>query len=121
MGHLCVQHLRTCFASGTLGPGQAGTLISGLKRYWRLARSCGADLEDHQPVLPNVVAGASMLVPCYPNRIQNTSISRDRLECGSVRLVPKRPRTLSFDAPFISLRPAEARQLRWMMVRRKDF
>ena len=45
--------------------------------------------------IPHVVACASKLVPCYPNRIPNTSISRDCLECGSVRLAPKRPRTLS--------------------------
>ena len=29
LAHLWIQYLRTCFASGTLGPGQAGTLISG--------------------------------------------------------------------------------------------
>ena len=50
LGHLCIQYLRTCSASGTLGPGQAGTLISGLRRYVLLARSCGADLEHHQSV-----------------------------------------------------------------------
>ena len=48
LGHLCIQYLRTCFASGTLGPGQAGTLNSGLRRYALLARSCGAALEDQQ-------------------------------------------------------------------------
>ena len=50
LGHLCVQHLRSCFASGILGPGQASTLISRLRRCVLLARSCGADLEDHQTV-----------------------------------------------------------------------
>ena len=47
-GHFCIQYLQTCFASGTLGPGQAGTLMWGLERSVLLANSCGADLEDHQ-------------------------------------------------------------------------
>ena len=46
----CVQSLRSCFASGTLGPGQTGTLISGLRHYVLLVRSCGAALEDLQTV-----------------------------------------------------------------------
>ena len=50
LGHACIQYLRACFASGSLGPGQAGTLISGLRRLVLLARSCGADLEDRQSV-----------------------------------------------------------------------
>ena len=44
LGHLCFQYLRTCFAVGSLGPGQAGTLMSGLT--WRNL----ADLEDRQSV-----------------------------------------------------------------------
>ena len=35
---------------GTVGPGQSGTLISGLRRCVRRALSCGADLEDYQTV-----------------------------------------------------------------------
>ena len=40
LGLVCIQYLRTCFASGSLGPGQAGTLISGLRGHMLLARSC---------------------------------------------------------------------------------
>ena len=50
LGHACIQYLRACFASGSLGPGQAGTLISGLRRDVLPARSCGADLEDDHSV-----------------------------------------------------------------------
>ena len=50
LGHLCIQYLRTCFGSGTLGPRQAGTLISGLRRYVLLSKSCGGDLEAYQRV-----------------------------------------------------------------------
>ena len=49
------------------------------------------------------MASASKLVLRHPGRVQNTSISRDRIECGSIRLAPERPRTFQ----------AVARQLRW--------
>ena len=53
------------------------------------------------------------------NIFQNTSISRDRVECGSIRLAPECPRTFSL-LMLLSfhclLRPAEARQLRWCDV-----
>ena len=50
LGHLYVQYLRSCFASGSRRPEQASTLISGWRRHVLLARSCGADLKDHQSV-----------------------------------------------------------------------
>ena len=50
LGRACIQYLRVCFASGSLGQGQGSALISGLRRYVLLAPSCGADLEDHQSV-----------------------------------------------------------------------
>ena len=31
LGHVCIQYLRICFVSGSLGLGQAGTPISGLE------------------------------------------------------------------------------------------
>ena len=37
-------------SSGTLGLGQAGTLIWVLRRLVLLAKTCGADLKDHQSV-----------------------------------------------------------------------
>ena len=49
------------------------------------------------------MACASKLVPRHPRRVQNTSISRDRIECGSIRLAPERPGTFPFDALFVSL------------------
>ena len=112
---VCVQHLRTCFASGTLGPRLAGTLISDLRRYVLLARTCGADLEDHQAVFPTLCA--LNLVPCCPNRIQNTSISRV-WQCppGS----KKSQNFLSFLSFLCLLRTAEARQLRWRDVKMFD-
>ena len=63
--------------------------------------------------------GASKLVSSYPNRIQNTSISRDRLECGDVSEASQCPRTVPFDTPFISLFVA-SRQLRWCDVQILD-
>ena len=67
LGRVCIQYLRTCFAAGSLGQGQAGTLLSGLGRYVLLARSCGADLEDHQSVfrtLWRVHRSWSLSIPC---------------------------------------------------------
>ena len=46
LDRVCIRYLRTCFASGNLGPSQAGTLISGLRRHLILARACGAALEN---------------------------------------------------------------------------
>ena len=38
VGHACIQYLRACFTSGRLGLGQAGSLITGLRRYVLLTR-----------------------------------------------------------------------------------
>ena len=65
--HACVQYLRVCFASGRFGSGQAGTLISGLRRYVLPARPCGAELEDHRSVSRTM-----------------WRVSRHRVECGDV-------------------------------------
>ena len=88
---------------GTLGPGQVGTLISGLRRYVLLAKSCGADLEDHQSVFCTLWRVHRSWSLAILGRVQNTSISRDRIECGSIRLAPECPRTILFDVPFVSL------------------
>ena len=115
LGHLCVQYLGTCFASGTLGPGEAGTLIPGFRHHARLARSCGADLEEITRLYPGRRGGCIEVGPL----LHRTPVS---LECGSVRLAPKRPRTLSlFDAPFVSLFVASSRGHATSMVRRKEF
>ena len=68
-GHACIQYLRAFFASGRLGRRPAGTLISGLGCFELLARSCGAELEDHQKCIPHVVACALKLVLRQPCRV----------------------------------------------------
>ena len=57
-GHACIQYPRAFFALGRLGRRQAGTLISCLRCFVHLARSCGAEVEDHQKCIPHVVACA---------------------------------------------------------------
>ena len=69
LGHPCVQSLRTCFTSGTFGPGQAGTLFSGLRR-----RSCCADLDTHQSVF-RTLWRVHRDWSRHPCRVQNTSVS----------------------------------------------
>ena len=65
MGHACIQYLRVCFASGSLGPGQAGTLISGLRRFALLARSCGVYIEvGPSPSLPSSEEHWSLMKSC---------------------------------------------------------
>ena len=71
---------------GPLGLGQAGTLIWVLRRLVLLAKSCGADLKDHQSVFRTLWRVHRSWSPRHRGRVQNTSISRDRIECGSVRL-----------------------------------
>ena len=61
------------------------------------------------------------LVLCFPNRIQYTSISGNRIECGSVCLAPKSSRTLSYDAAFISLFVPPSRGQAASMVRSTKF
>ena len=64
------------------------------------------------------MACASKLVPRHPGRVQNTSISRNRVECGNVCLASPCPRTFPFDAPFVSL--LVARRLRWCDMKLVD-
>ena len=42
IGRSCIQYIRVCSAAGSLGPGEWGTLTSGLRRCVLLARACGA-------------------------------------------------------------------------------
>ena len=102
LGHLCIQCLRTCFASGSLVPGQAGALISGVTRYvcfwrnlvvliWKISKlysaSCGVCIE----------VGPS---PSQPNS-EHQHLTR----------------------PYIMWQyppPAEARQIRWCDVKKKN-
>ena len=88
LGHLCVQYLRSCFL------GQASTLISGLRRYVLLPRSCGADLEDHSARCGGCIevghphltkSSLSVAVTAWPQNVPEHSLS------------------LSFDALFVSL------------------
>ena len=62
-----------------------------------------------------VVAYAWKLVPRH-----NTSLPRNRIECGSIRLVPERPRAFLFDASFISFILAPTGSQTTSMVRRKN-
>ena len=112
LGHLCIQHLRTCFASGTFGPRQAGTLVSVLRRYVLMAKSCGADLEDHQSVfrtLWRVQRSRSLAIPA------EIVLS----VAAWLQNVPELPllTLLSFHCLF---RPTEARQLQWCNVKMFD-
>ena len=99
-------------ASGGLGPGQAGTLISGSRRHVLLARSCGAGLEDHQSVfrtLWRVHRSWSLAIPAE----FRTPVSHEIVwSVATSAWVHNVPRTflLSFHC---LLRPAEARQLPW--------
>ena len=119
LGLVCIQYLRTCFASGCLGPGQAGTLISGLRGHMLLARSCGADLEDHQSVF-RTLWRVHRMVPRHPSWVQNTSVSRDRVECGNVCLASQCPRTFLFNTPFVSLFVSSGGSQATSMVRREN-
>ena len=80
-------------------------LISSLRCSMLLAKSCGADLEDHKSVFRTFSRVHRSWSFAITAELQNTSISRYRLECCSVHLAPECPR-------HFSLRPAEARQLR---------
>ena len=68
--------------------------------------------------IPHVVACTSKLVPRHRGRVQNTSISRDRIECGSAP-VPELS-LLTLLVVSLLLRPAEARQLQWCDVKNVD-
>ena len=94
LGRVCIQHLQTCFALGSRGPGQAGTVISGLRRCVLLTRSCSADLKDQ-----SVFRTLWRVHRSWPSPIRRSS--EHQCERGSA-------------PPFRRLlRPAEARQLRY--------
>ena len=76
LGHVCIQYLRTYFASGSLDREGAGTLICALRRYGLLARSCGADLEDHQSVFRTLWCVHRIWPPRHPDRVQNTCVTK---------------------------------------------
>ena len=119
----CVQHLQSCFASRTLRPGQAGTLISGLRRCVLLARSCGADLEDHQSVfrtLWRVQRSWSLVIPTEFRTLVSHEIVLSVAMSAWLQNVPELfPLTLL--SRHCLLRPAEARQLRWFDVQFFDW
>ena len=50
-----------------------------------------------------------------------TSISRDLVECGSIRRAPECPRAFPLDSPFISSPVASGRSQTTSMVRRANF
>ena len=91
VGQGCIQYLRACFASCSLGPGQAGTLISGLRPNVLLARSCGADLEDYQSVFRTLWRVHRSWSLAVPAEFGNTSVSRNRVDCGDVGLASQHP------------------------------
>ena len=117
-GHLCVHYLRTCFAPGTLGPGQAGTLISGLRRHALLARSCGADLGHHQPVFRTLWRAHRSWSLAIPTEFR-AAVSHEIVLSVAVSACLQNVQELSLLALLsfhCLLRPAEARQLRWCDV-----
>ena len=119
LGHAGIQHLRGCFASGSLGPGQAGTLISGLKRHVLLARSCGADLEDHQIVfrtLWRVYRSWSLAIPAEFRTPVSHEIVLSVATFAWLHCVPELS-LLTLLSFHCLLRPAETRQLRWCDVK----
>ena len=104
LGRGCIQHIRTCFASGSLGPGQAGTLISGVRRYVLLPRACGADLEYHQSVfraLWGVHRSWSLAIPAEFKNVPELS-------------------PFTFDAPFVALFVGTSEGQSTSMVRREN-
>ena len=104
LGHVCSQYLRACVASSSLGPGQAA-LISGLRRYVLLARSCVADLEGRVHRSWSLTISAEFRTPVSHKIALSVAMS------ASLHNVPE----LSLLAllPFhCLLHPAEARQLR---------
>ena len=105
LGHVCIQYLRTCFASQSLGPRQAGTLIPSSRRYVLRARSCRADVKDHQSVfhtLWRVYRTWSLAIPAQFGTPVSHEIASSAATLFSFRCW---------------LRPAEARQLRWCDVK----
>ena len=95
IGHLCIQYLRTCFASGTLVPGQAGTLISGLWRHVLLTKSCGASQTSS--------AFVSLFVA--PSGSQATSIvRREKLIAAQQHLLTDGNVVLALTPRMVSLR-----------------
>ena len=119
LGHLCVQYHRSCFASGTLGPGQASTLFSSLRRNVLLARSCGADLADHQTVFRTLWVHRSWSL-AIPTEFR-TPVSHEIVLSVAVSLQNVPELSLSVDSLFASLFVVSSRgQAASSMVRRTD-
>ena len=97
--------------SCSLGPGQADTLISGLRRYVRAARSCRADLKNRQSVLRTLWRVHRYRVLGRPAEFR-TPMSHEIVLSMATSAWLQCPRTflLSFHC---SLLPAEARRLPW--------
>ena len=117
LGDACIQYLRFCFASGSLEPGQPGTLISGLTGNVLLARSGGSDLEDHQSffrTLWRVHGSWSLAIPAeFSARVCHENVSDWLHDVPELSLLT----LLSFHC---SLLQAEARQLGWCDVETLD-
>ena len=110
LGHACIQYLRVCFASGGLGSGRAGTLISGFRRYVLLARSCGADLEDRQSVFRTILW--SLAIQAEFRTPVSHEIVLSMATSAWLHNVPE---------PFVSLFAASGRRQAASMVRRGNF
>ena len=109
--------LRPC----SLGPGQAGTLISGLRPNVLLPRSCGADLEDYQSVfrtLWRVHRSWSLAVPAEFGTRVSHEIVLIVATSAWLHSVP----ALSFSTPFfITLPVSSGGGQATSMVRRGNF
>ena len=121
LDRVCIEHLRNCFTSGSLGPGQVGTLISGSRRNRLLARSCGADLEDHQSVFRTWWRMPRCWSPAIPAEFRTVSheILLSVAMFAWLHSVPE-VSLLTLLSFYCFLRPAEARQLRWREVKLFD-
>ena len=93
-------------------------LIFGLRRYVLLARSCGADLEDHQGVfrtLWRVHRSWSLAIPAEFRTPVSHEIVPSVAMSASLHNVPELSLLTLFSFHCL-LRPAEVRQLRWCDV-----
>ena len=121
LGHACIQCLRVCFASGSLGLDQAVTLISGLRRHVLATCSCRADQEEQSVfrTLWRVHGNWSLAIPAEFRKPVSHEIVLSVAASAWLHNVPEL--SLSTLLSFHSLlRPAEARQLRWCDVETFD-
>ena len=107
-GHACLQYLRVCSASGILGPGQAGTLISGLKT----TKVCSARCDVSTGVSPSPSLPSSGR-QCPFEIVLSVATSAWLHDVPELALLT----LLSFHC---LLRLAETRQLRWRDVETFD-